>query len=126
MSDLRKIKKSRNRGNLDKRVDFSHDLKKKEHLKPSIYSVNEPVFNPNSDPTNVKIKKTDEGGDPDDINHITINIDLKDNKKGNSITFTSGFLIDGDGGDDEDPYDEGGGNGNDDVSPNEGISPWAI
>ena len=117
MSDLRRIEKCRNKEIVEKRLDFSHDLKKKEHIKPKVYSTSELPFNPNVNdveqpPFNPNVLKSEKkpfnpnsersnvanneidmklGPDgPEDINSITINIDLSDDKTIDGNKFTSG------------------------------------
>jgi len=121
MSDLRKIDKGRNRGIGEKNKEFSHDLKKKEHLKPKVFSLNEspfnpnvtdrdqppfnpnvmkseikPPFNPNSDLSNgvnnnFEIKVEPDGAEEN--NTIIIKINLDDIKKKDSNSFTDTFNI---------------------------------
>jgi len=118
MSDLKRIDKNRNKEKVERQIDFSHDLKKKEHIKPKVYTTNEGPFdpnvkdveqprfnpnvlksekcsfNPNIERTAVANNKFEINLGPEgseDIKSITINIDLNDNEKKDTI-FTSGFF----------------------------------
>ena len=161
MSDLRKSNKNWSKEKVEKKRDFSHDLKKKEHIKPKIYSTNELPFNPNvkdidHPPFNPNVLKSEEkpfnpnsekndsnnfasdvgfggsgedmgqvGGEDigfaggkaeksdghEDINNITINIDLSDDKKNQTIFTNSDVGFGGSGEvigevDGEDPENE--------------------